>query len=467
MRYKPRANIWLPVTAALLDSGAVVVGAWLAYAVRFRLLLSTSSPATVLPHIEWYLRLSLVLAGMTVTTMIAGGMYRFPNQEGLFEELNRASRHFFSAFTVMLAGLFFYREVTFSRITLGLVFGLSGMGLMMSRSASRWIRQALYRSGVAVRRAAVVGEGRQAVEILRHLTAHPEFGFSVAGGICEGEPASPELPRLGGLAEARQAIAVHHLDTLIIAPAEGEAELLPDLVKECYGVNVQFLYIPDILPANGRPRRVVKVGGVPLWALKETPFVGWHGLVKRTFDFVVGSAVLLVTLPLMAMASVAIKLDSRGPVIFRQRRVGLDGREFDCFKFRSMLVNAEAQTGPVWAVRDDPRTTRVGRLIRRWKIDELPQMWNVVRGDMSLVGPRPERPEFVRQFEQKIDGYHERHRVRAGLTGWAQVNETGGYSPIEVRTVYDRQYVENWSLLFDLKILWLTLVIVLKGETSN
>jgi len=367
----------------------------------------------------------------------------------------------------MLAGLFFYREVTFSRITLALVFCLSGAGLLMARSASRWLRQALYRTGVAVKRAAVVGEGKQAVDIVHHLSAHPEFGFTVAGAICEGESASPEVSRLGGVAQIKQTITEHRLDTLIITPAEGEGDLIPALVKGCYGINVQFLYIPDILPADGRPRRVVKVGGVPLWALKETPFVGWHGSVKRTFDIVTSLGLLLVTLPLQAVVALAIKLDSPGPVIFRQRRVGMDGREFNCYKFRSMPVNAEAQTGPVWAVRDDPRTTRVGRRIRRWKLDELPQLWNVLKGDMSLVGPRPERPEFVRQFEQRIDGYHERHRVRAGLTGWAQVNEKNGYSPIELRTVYDRQYVENWSLLFDLKILWLTLITVLKGETSN
>jgi exopolysaccharide biosynthesis polyprenyl glycosylphosphotransferase len=320
--------------------------------------------------------------------------------------------------------------------------------------------------GIAVRRAAVVGEGKQAARIFEHLSAHPEFGLSMIGEVCERPPVSVEVKRLGAVSEVRRVIQEHHIDTLIIAPEQDGPDPLPALIKACYGINVDFLYLPDIMPASGRPRRVVKVGGVPLWTLKEAPFTGWPGVGKRAFDCVIGSLMFLGALPVLILTAFAIKLDSRGPLIYKQRRVGLDGREFDCLKFRSMRVDAEAQTGAVWAVKDDPRVSRVGKFIRRWSVDELPQLWNVLRGDMSLVGPRPERPEFVRQFEQRIDGYHERHRVRSGLTGWAQINGLRGDTPIEDRTVYDRYYVENWSLFFDLKILFLTFAAILRGENS-
>lgn len=461
-------RLWLPAAAAAADFAAVVLGAWLAYAVRFGDWLSpwVTAPAS-LPPAAWYFRLSLVLAGVTFLVMAWDGMYRIPSQLGWGEELRATLRNFFISWTVVLAGLFFYREVGFSRMTMAFLFGFGAAGLAVSRSSGRWLRGTLHRSGRAVKRVAMVGSGRQADRLVEHLQAHSEFGLEVAGRLdgAEGEPGA--LPALGTVEEVRTAIMKHKLDTLLIVPSAGEADLMSRLITACYGVNVEFLFVPGVLLTGGRPRRIVRVGGVPLWVLKETPYAGWSAVVKRAFDLVVGGLMLVAALPVMALTTVAIKLDTPGPVFYRQRRVSLDGREFNLLKFRSMHVGAEDQTGAVWAVRNDPRTTRVGRFIRRWKIDELPQLFNVLKGDMSLVGPRPERPEFVREFERRITGYHERHRVRAGLTGWAQVNEKDGYSPIEYRTKFDLQYVENWSLWFDLKILWRTLVIIIKGETSN
>ncbi len=175
---------------------------------------------------------------------------------------------------------------------------------------------------------------------------------------------------------------------------------------------------------------------------------------------------LLVLSPLLFVLAVAVKLSSRGPVLYRQARVGRDGREFDMLKFRSMRIGAEEQTGPVWTVADDPRVTGVGRLLRRWSLDELPQLWNVLRGDMSLVGPRPERRVFVERFSQQMPRYFERHRVKSGLTGWAQVNGLRGDTSIAERTLYDLHYVENWSLALDVKILLMTVHHVLRGANA-
>ena len=174
-------------------------------------------------------------------------------------------------------------------------------------------------------------------------------------------------------------------------------------------------------------------------------------------DVAIAAGALVALLPFLPLVALAIWLEDRGPIFYRQERMGLDGRSFMILKFRSMRVNAEATTGPVWAIKNDPRRTRVGDFLRRWSIDELPQLWNVLIGDMSIVGPRPERPTFVHEFKHKMPHYMLRHRVKAGITGWAQVHGWRGNTSIKKRIQYDLYYIENWSLTLDFKILWMTL----------
>jgi exopolysaccharide biosynthesis polyprenyl glycosylphosphotransferase len=192
-------------------------------------------------------------------------------------------------------------------------------------------------------------------------------------------------------------------------------------------------------------------------SLRDPALYGWDRALKRAFD-VAGSAILLVLLsPVLAILAILIRcLDGR-PVLFRQERMGLDGRRFQLLKFRTMGVDAESETGPVWTVPDDPRRTRVGAVLRRFSLDELPQLWNVLKGEMSLVGPRPERPVFIEEFRRQVPQYFLRHKVKAGITGWAQVNGWRGNTPVATRTEYDLYYIEHWSLALDLKILWRTL----------
>ncbi|MBM3187925.1 MAG: exopolysaccharide biosynthesis polyprenyl glycosylphosphotransferase [Chloroflexi bacterium] len=199
--------------------------------------------------------------------------------------------------------------------------------------------------------------------------------------------------------------------------------------------------------------RISDLDGLPLLTVRDVALRGWRLTVKHAMDLV-GSAVGLVLLsPFLLFIALLIKLDSKGPVFYTQLRVGLDGKPFPIIKFRSMRPDAEQETGPVWATEDDPRKTRLGEFLRRTSLDELPQLINVLLGDMSLVGPRPERPVFVDQFRQVIPRYMERHKEKAGLTGWAQVNGLRGDTSIVERTKYDLYYIENWSLLFDLKII--------------
>ena len=216
--------------------------------------------------------------------------------------------------------------------------------------------------------------------------------------------------------------------------------------------------VPDLVQYATIKAALEDLDGIPIISLNEVPLRGWSSMLKRVMDFVLGSMFLLVVTPVFAGIALLIRWrGGRGPVFLRQERMTLDGKTFEIFKFRTMVDEAEKDTGPVWASAEDPRRTSVGIWLRRFNLDELPQLINVVLGDMSLVGPRPERPPFVQQFKERIPQYMLRHRVKSGITGWAQINGWRGNTSIEKRIEYDLYYIENWSLLLDVKILILTL----------
>jgi len=247
------------------------------------------------------------------------------------------------------------------------------------------------------------------------------------------------------------------IEKLVLVSPSGSEEVLKELIKECSDFNVDFTIIPGIYSVLTTRLRVEVLEGIPMIGIKETPLQGVNLWVKRLEDIIISSFLLLITFPLFLLIALLIKITSRGPVFYRQERVGLDGKPFVMLKFRTMKMDAEKETGPVWATPDDPRRTKVGKILRKLSLDELPQLINVVKGEMSLVGPRPERPYFVEKFKEMIPEYMARHRIKAGITGWAQVNGLRGNTPLEERIKYDLYYLENWSLWFDLKILFLTL----------
>ncbi|TMD41417.1 MAG: exopolysaccharide biosynthesis polyprenyl glycosylphosphotransferase [Chloroflexi bacterium] len=230
------------------------------------------------------------------------------------------------------------------------------------------------------------------------------------------------------------------------------------LIKTCDDLQVDFRMLPDVFEIITTRVSADVVDGIPLVGVRRSQVEGLGLVLKRAFDLVLAVLLLGLLSPILLLLALAIRLSStKGPVLFRQERVGKDGQIFTLLKFRSMIPDAEAATGPVFATADDQRRTAIGRLIRRFSLDELPQLLNIVRGDMSLVGPRPERPYFVERFGAEIPRYLERHQVRPGVTGWAQVNDLRGTTSIADRTIYDIYYIENWSLSFDIKILLLTI----------
>jgi exopolysaccharide biosynthesis polyprenyl glycosylphosphotransferase len=243
------------------------------------------------------------------------------------------------------------------------------------------------------------------------------------------------------------AIALHH-----------ELPPLGRILSELNHELVDVRTIPSCYHyARIRGAAVDGFGTLPIISLAESPARGWRGALKRILDVALAVPLLVLGAPVMALTALAIRVSSPGPALFHQRRIGQDGRTFQLIKFRTMASDAERNTGPVWAKNQDPRCTRVGRFLRRTSLDELPQLWNVVRGDMTLVGPRPERPVFVEQFARDLPMYMLRHSVKGGMTGWAQINGWRGDTSVETRLEHDLYYIENWNPLFDLKILFRTL----------
>ena len=355
---------------------------------------------------------------------------------------------------------------TFEYYTYSRAFvGLFAVGDLLLVAAGRMaLRGALRRRRLAggnLQRILVVGAGALGREITAKLVAHGELGFQVVGFL-DDDPnkvgkAFSGVPVIGSTRQVEEVIASRGVDQVYIAlPLDAYRRMLrilQDVGREC----VEVKLVPDILQYATLKATLEDVDGMPVINLSQVPLQGWHSMVKRGMDVAAAGAAMLVLLPFLPLAALAIWLEDRGPVFYRQERMGLDGRPFMILKFRSMRVDAEASSGPVWAIRDDPRRTRVGSFLRHWSLDELPQLWNVFTGDMSVVGPRPERPAFVREFKHKIPQYMLRHRVKAGITGWAQVHGWRGNTSIKKRLQYDLYYIENWSLGLDLKILWMTL----------
>jgi Undecaprenyl-phosphate glucose phosphotransferase len=363
--------------------------------------------------------------------------------------------------TLLLTGIAtFYRGFSYSRLVLVLFFGLDVFFVFAGRTAIRRYLEEAWRHGVGVRNVLVVGAGRLGRAVVEKLAEHPEAGLR-AVGLIDDDPAKRDtsvagVPVVGTSAEVSRIVDARGIDTVFLAlPLEAHRAMFA-VLKDVGRTVADVRVVPDLLQHITFRAGVEDLDGLPVVHLTQTPLTGWMSLTKRALDIAISLAALAFLSPIFGVIALAIRLEDRGPVFYRQTRMGLDGRPFDILKFRSMRVGAEDESGPVWAGADDPRCTRVGRLLRRTSLDELPQLSNVLRGEMSLVGPRPERPEFVREFKEKFPQYMVRHRVRAGMTGWAQVHGWRGNTSLSKRIEYDLYYIENWSLSLDVKILWLT-----------
>jgi len=366
------------------------------------------------------------------------------------------------ALLIFLAAIFVLREIVLSRLAVGM-FWLSSLFLVsLSHHLFREGLRMARRRGYNLRHVLIVGTPGLVESLASRLQSYKRLGLRVAG-VCltEGElpPGALEgvhrIADEGGLVEL---VRRGSIDQVFVALPLDQAAKLREIQDWLGDEPVALHFVPDLKELATLRGSVEEFDGLQIINLQSSPHAGWNAVLKRALDLLVGAVALAVFAPLMLLIALAIKCSSRGPVFYRQERMGLDGRRFIMLKFRSMVEDAEKFTGPVWAAENDPRITPLGRWLRRTNLDELPQLINVVRGEMSLVGPRPERPPLIDEFRKAIPKYMLRHKVKAGMTGWAQIHGWRGNTSLRSRIEYDIDYIENWSVWRDVEILARTLL---------
>ncbi len=349
----------------------------------------------------------------------------------------------------------------YSRVMVVYAWVLTILLITLGRLFNSWLRNYLTRKGWGRRQVLVVGTGDIARMILQKILWSPELGYDLVGAVANNGHSINTLlgvPVVGHVQHLRDLIDEYRVDEVIIAlPEETSHQEILWLISECERGRVTIRVYPDLFQIMTGPVGIGEMGGVPLLTVRDIAQQGWRRVAKRAVDIVGAMVGLIIFSPLMMLTSLLIRLESPGSVFYVQERMGLDARPFPMLKFRSMRADAE-KSGPGWTTEDDPRRTKIGTFMRKTNLDEVPQFINVLLGEMSLVGPRPERPVYVEQFRRSIPRYMERHREKAGMTGWAQVNGFRGDTSIVERTKYDLWYIENWSLLLDIKIMLRTIL---------
>lgn len=336
----------------------------------------------------------------------------------------------------------------------------------------RTFQRALLSAGIGLRRTLIVGWGKRSWGLSDEILKFPALGYKVVGFVSERKLNQNEkstyknLPLLGDFEEIEQIVGEEKIQEIIFAIKGNSKKKVMDVVNQCNDLPVNFKIVPDLYDIVMGQARTNQIYGFPLIDIMPQFMPEWERKIKRMMDIVISSAILIIFSPIWLLIAAAIKLDSNGPVLYKQQRVGRDGKIFTIYKFRSMIHEAESHTGPRWAERRDPRVTRVGRIIRKPRLDEVPQFFNVLKGEMSLIGPRPERPYFVERFKHQIPFYTRRLKVQPGITGWAQIKGEYDASLENVKTKlhYDLFYLENMSLRMDLKILLNTIYVMLIGK---
>ncbi len=335
----------------------------------------------------------------------------------------------------------------------------------------RWLQSRLQRTlqarGYGRTRVVVIGNDEPATAVVQRIMQSPRLGYDIIGHIPfdENLTALTNVRNLGDLDALGSIVAHEEIDEVIIATPQASDDDMLRIISRCDRSTISIKVYPDVFQIMAGQMTISELGGLPLLNVRDVALRGWKVSLKRAMDVMISAFLLVIGSPLLLLVAILVKLDSRGPAFFAQERMGLDGKRFSMIKFRSMRVDAEAQS--TWTVKDDPRRTRLGTFLRRFNIDELPQLINVLVGDMSIVGPRPEQPRYVDEFRKRIPRYMERHREKSGITGWAQVNGMRGDTSIEERTKYDLWYIENWSVWLDIQIILRTIINTILGRDEN
>jgi len=442
----------------LLDMSLAFVAWELAYLLRF---IWVNFPAAMMvpEHLE-YLKAAFFVTILSGFVFSFIGLYRVHKIINLRHEFYHLLRGTLTLFLLTLVVAFFYRDFSYSRVhTIYFLICFINL-LFLSRYLTRSVLAWLHESEKNVESVLLIGEGDTASKFVEKLEHLKTLGILLFGVIETGSKIKSNIkeniPRLGGIDQMSHIIQAQKIDQVFIALSPEEQHYLPRLKNMLAEQWVDVRIIPDLGTFRTLNTEVESFEDMPIVTVVQSPMTGWNKVLKRIIDIFGALIALILFFPLMLIIAVVIKLTSSGPSLYGQERMGLDGHTFNALKFRSMHYDAESETGAVWASENDKRRTKIGTFLRKYSLDELPQLFNVLKGEMSLVGPRPERPVFIDQFKSQIPNYMLRHKVKAGITGWAQINGWRGNTSLEKRIEFDLYYIERWSIWFDIKILFLT-----------
>jgi Undecaprenyl-phosphate glucose phosphotransferase len=430
---------------------------WLAYFLRFHANISFLPEIRVFRHyvIAWLLILTVY--GVVFQLL---HLYRPRRVSTHWRETVDLFQGAGLAMLVFLGVIFLLREIILSRVVVVGFWIFSTALLNLSHLLVREGLRFLRRRGKNLRHVVVVGAAVQAKRLVHKLDWYRHLGLSVAGvyllGHDDSQRESLGVPLIRSQEEFVGRVRSGEVDQVFITFPLQEGARLADVQGWLGDEPVTLFYVPDLGELARLRGRIEEFEDLQIVTLQASPLDGWNTILKRSVDLLFGALALIVFCPLMALIALAIRMTSSGPILYRQERMGLDGNRFQMLKFRTMVDGAEKSTGPVWATSNDSRVTPLGYWLRRSSLDELPQLINVLRGEMSLVGPRPERPPLIDEFRKSIPKYMLRHKVKAGMTGWAQINGWRGNTSLEERIEHDIEYIESWSLGRDLKIIFLT-----------
>jgi len=447
-----RENQKLLNTLHVLSDGAIL---FLSFPAAFWIRFSVFHGIVTVP-LSAYVTLAAVYTGAQLFTYAAFGLYQSFRRKRLRYELLRLWGANTLDMSVLLGLLFLSHEVHYSRWVLAIMFLLSNGGLSAKRYFLRKVLRRYRQAGYNQKHVLLLGSGRAAARYLREIREHRELGYVPAGFMDDGWRSELDgLTRLGGYGELAQVLEALRPDEVVAAMEPQDFPQTPEIIEACEEAGVRLSIIPfyaNYMPSNPQ---FDDLNGIPMLNIRHIPLDNWaNAFCKRAMDLAGSGFLLVLAAPVMLACAVGVKLSSPGPVLFRQERIGKEKRPFYMYKFRSMRVNDRQDTA--WSRDRDERKTAFGAFMRKCSLDELPQLWNVFKGDMSLVGPRPEIPHYVEQFRKEVPLYMVKHQVRPGITGWAQVNGLRGDTSIRERVELDVYYIEHWSLWFDIHILLTT-----------
>ena len=437
----------------------VIGGVWLlSYWLRFQLRIVEVTKG--FPRFGKYAALSPLVVVLWMTVFSSMKVYQSRRMLRRTHEAQLILKSHGVAMLFFIALTYLFSEYKYSRVVM-LSFGITGgfflvVFRLILRNSLRWAR----RKGYNLRHVIAVGEGGSIETLVARMQRFPELGLSVVGVVIHEDSQVTSVagrPVLGTFGQIGDIVHRTRADQVLIALPRQQYGDLDRILNSLKDETVDLQLVPDVHEYVTLGCEIEDFDGLPIVNLNDSPLSGWGAIAKRLTDLIFSSITLVVITPVLAVLAVMIKFSSKGPIFYTQERMGLDGKTFQMYKFRSMRTDAELDSGAVWAMPEDSRRTVFGTFLRATSLDELPQFWNVFRGDMSLVGPRPERPVFVHQFRKEIPHYMLRHKVKAGITGWAQVNGWRGNTSLDRRIECDLYYIRNWSYTLDWKILALTL----------